>query len=257
MKIATWNVNSIRAREERLLDWLERTRPDAVCLQEIKVVDQAFPYAAIEAAGYQATVFGQKTYNGVAILSLNKPDDVQRGFGDDDDDAQARLLRVKLGGVEVISAYVPNGESVGSDKWAYKLRWMRRLGEYLARRFTAGAPVVLCGDFNVARDDLDVARPDDWAESVLCHPEIRAAMDRLLGWGLVDVVRRRHPEGKLYSWWDYRNLAFPRNEGLRLDYILATEPMAARLTDAAIDRQERKSGGATKPSDHAPVVAVF
>ncbi|MEN6367237.1 MAG: exodeoxyribonuclease III [Thermoguttaceae bacterium] len=256
MKIATWNVNSIRAREERLLDWLERTRPDAVCLQEIKVVDQAFPYAAIEAAGYQATVFGQKTYNGVAILSLNKPDDVQRGFGDDDD-AQARLLRVKLGGVEVISAYVPNGESVGSDKWAYKLRWMRRLGEYLARRFTAGAPVVLCGDFNVARDDLDVARPDDWAESVLCHPEIRAAMDRLLGWGLVDVVRRRHPEGKLYSWWDYRNLAFPRNEGLRLDYILATEPMAARLTDAAIDRQERKSGGATKPSDHAPVVAVF
>ncbi|MEN6406653.1 MAG: exodeoxyribonuclease III [Thermoguttaceae bacterium] len=257
MKIATWNVNSIRAREERLLDWLGRTRPDAVCLQEIKVVDEVFPYAALEAAGYHATVFGQKTYNGVAILSLQKPTNVERGFGDGDDDSQARLLRASLGDVEVLSAYVPNGESVGSDKWAYKLRWMRRLKDYLTRRFTVGTPLALCGDFNVARDDLDVARPDDWAESVLCHPEIRTAMERLLDWGLIDVVRRRHPEGKLYSWWDYRNLAFPRNQGLRLDYILATEPLAARLTDAAIDRQERKSGGATKPSDHAPVVAVF
>lgn len=254
MKIATWNVNSIRARLERLLDWLQKTQPDVVCLQEIKVTDEAFPYAAIEAAGYHATVFGQKTYNGVAILSRNKPSSIEKGMADGDDDPQARLLRAEIDGIQVITAYVPNGDAVGTEKYAYKLDWMRRLRSYLDRRFTPTVPLVLCGDFNVARDENDVARPNAWAETVLFHPQVRNVMEDLLAWGLVDVLRQHHPEGGIYSWWDYRMLAFPKNDGLRLDYILATQALAARSTSAEVDRQERKG---EKPSDHAPVVAMF
>ncbi len=254
MKIATWNVNSIRARQERLLGWLQRAEPDVVCLQEIKVTDEAFPYEAIQAAGYHATVYGQKTYNGVAILSRSKPSNIEKGLADGGDDSQARLLRAEIDGVQVITAYVPNGEFVDSPKYVGKLDWMRRLRAYLDQRFTPGVPLVLCGDFNVARDDGDVARPDAWSGTVLFHPQIREAMELLLAWGLTDVFRRHHPEGGLYSWWDYRRLAFPKNDGLRLDYILATEPLAAGSTTAEIDRQERKG---EKPSDHAPVVATF
>jgi exodeoxyribonuclease-3 len=149
---------------------------------------------------------------------------------------------------------VPNGEVVGSEKYAYKLDWMRRLRAYLERRFTPGVPLALCGDFNVARDESDVARPDAWAGTVLFHQQIRDAMEHLLAWGLVDVFRQHHPAGGLYSWWDYRALAFPKNDRLRLDYILATGPLAAGSTSTEIDRQERKG---IKPSDHAPVWAVF
>ena len=257
MKIATWNVNSIRARQGRLLDWLQRIKPDVVCLQEIKVNNEAFPYEAFQAMGYHATVYGQKTYNGAAILSRIEPLNVEKGMADGGDDSQARLLRAEIDGVQVISAYVPNGEFVGSEKYAYKLAWMRRLRAYLERRFTPHVPLVLCGDFNVARDEKDVARPDAWAGTVLFHEQIRDAMEQLLAWGLVDVLRQHHPDGGLYSWWDYRRLAFPKNDGLRLDYILATEPLAAGSTSAEIDRQERKGSGADKPSDHAPVVALF
>jgi len=254
MKIATWNVNSIRARQERLLAWLQKTEPDVVCLQEIKVADEPFPHEAIQAAGYHATVHGQKTYNGVAILSRTKPSNVERGMADGGDDSQARLLRAEIDGIQAISAYVPNGEMVGSAKYAYKLDWMRRLRAYLEQRFTPAVPLALCGDFNVARDDGDVARPDAWADTVLFHPQIRDAMEQLLSWGLIDVFRQHHPEGGFYSWWDYRMLAFPKNDGLRLDYILATERLAAGSTSAEIDRQQRKG---EKPSDHAPVAAIF
>ncbi len=257
MKLATWNVNSIRARQGRLLDWLQRVQPDVVCLQEIKVADDAFPYEVFQAAGYHAAVFGQKTYNGVAILSRSEPANVERGFADGGDDSQARLLRAEIDGVQIISAYIPNGESVGSDKYAYKLDWMRRLRAYLERRFSPQTRLALCGDFNVARDEHDVARPHAWAGTVLFHGQIREAMEQLLAWGLVDLFRQQHPEGGLYSWWDYRRLAFPKNDGLRLDYILAAEPLAARATSAEIDRQERKASGDGKPSDHAPVVVVF
>ena len=257
MKIAAWNVNSIRARQGRLLGWLQRIQPDVVCLQEIKVADEAFPYEAFQAAGYHATVYGQKTYNGVAILSRTTPSEIERGLADGEDDSQARLLRVEIEGIQVISAYVPNGEAVGSEKYAYKLDWMRRLRAYLEQRFTPSALLALCGDFNVARDERDAARPDAWTDTVLFHRQSRDAMEHLLAWGLVDVFRRRHPEGGLYSWWDYRRLAFPKNDGLRLDYILATEPLAAGCTSAEIDRQQRKGGNADKPSDHAPVLATF
>jgi exodeoxyribonuclease III len=254
MKTATWNVNSIRARLDRLLAWLSTTRPDIVCLQELKVTDEAFPYQPIREAGYHVAVRGQKTYNGVAILSRTEPADIRRDLGDGVADAQARFLAAKIGPVHVISAYVPNGQVVGSEVYTYKLQWLSRLRAFLSRSYTPTTPLIVCGDLNVARDERDVRHPEKWAPTVLFHPTSRDAFEDLLGWGLTDVVRRRHPEGGLYSWWDYQMLSFPKNDGLRLDYILATEPLACRCTSAEIDRQERKG---VKPSDHAPVVVVF
>ena len=254
MKIATWNVNSVRARLERLLAWLQKAQPDIVCLQELKAKEEAFPFDAIRAAGYHAAVFGQPTYNGVAILSRIEPPKILRGMDDGVDDPQARFLAAQLGDIQVLSAYVPNGQVVGSEPYAYKLEWLGRLRAFLERHLTPETSLVLCGDFNVARDERDVADPAAWEESVLYHPTSRAALEELLDWGLVDVLRQQHPEGGLYSWWDYRNLAFPKNDGLRLDYIFATQPLACRCTAAEIDRQERK--GET-PSDHAPVIAEF
>jgi exodeoxyribonuclease III len=252
MKLATWNVNSVRSREERLLRWLDKTRPDVLCLQELKTVDASFPRESIEAAGYRVVVFGQKTYNGVAILSRVEPTDVQRGMGDVD--PEARLLAAEISGIRIINAYFPNGQAVGSEKWAYKLDWMRRLAKHLDRHYRPSDPVILCGDFNVVRDDLDAARPDDWAGTVLCHPDAREGLEAIRQWGFTDVFREHHPAGGVYSWWDYRMLAFPKNNGLRLDHIFATAPMAWRCRSAEIDRDERKGA---KPSDHAPVVAVF
>jgi exodeoxyribonuclease-3 len=254
MKIATWNVNSVRARLDRLLAWLGRTQPDVVCLQELKTREEAFPYEAIKEAGYHAAVFGQKTYNGVAILSRIEPQNVWRGMDDGPEDPQARFLAAQIGEIQVLSAYVPNGQMVGSEQYAYKLDWLRRLRAFLTRHFTPEMPLVLCGDFNVARDERDVADPAAWEETVLYHPTSRTALEELLSWGLVDIHRQQHPEGRLYSWWDYRMLAFPKNDGLRLDYIFTTPSLANSCTSAEIDRQERKG---EKPSDHAPVVAVF
>jgi len=253
MKIATWNVNSIRSRLDRLSVWLQKTAPDVVCLQELKVTNEQFPHEAIQAVGYHAAVHGQKTYNGVAILSRTEPKHVEIGMAGFDD-AQSRLLSAEIEGVRVASVYVPNGQVVGSDKYAYKLEWLRRLKGHLESRYRPGDPLVLCGDFNIARDERDVARPAAWAGSVLFHETARQALEELLAWGLVDVVRKHHPDEQLYSWWDYRMLSFPKNDGLRIDYLLATESLAARSTSAAIDREERKG---EKPSDHAPVVAEF
>jgi exodeoxyribonuclease-3 len=251
MKLATWNVNSIRAREARVLRWLETARPDVVCLQELKVTNEAFPYDALKDAGYFAAVHGQKTYNGVAILSRLEPEEVKRGFGDGGDDAQARLVAARIGGIQVASAYVPNGAAVDSEKWAYKLEWMRRLREWLDRRYTNTDPVALCGDFNVAPEARDVCDPTRWEGSVLTHPDVRRALADVRSWGLVDAFRLHHDEPGFYSWWDYRMLAFPRNQGLRIDHIDLSEPLAGRCTGAAIERNERKG---KQPSDHVPVV---
>jgi exodeoxyribonuclease-3 len=254
MKIATWNLNSVRAREARLLAWLAANQPDVLCLQELKAADEDFPRAAVEALGYQAVVYGQRTYNGVAILSRGPLVEVEKGFRDGDDDAQARLISARAGEIRVVCAYFPNGAQVGSEKFAYKLRWMERMHHHLQRSLKRDDSAVLCGDFNVAPEDRDVARPEEWKESVLCHPEARAALARIAGLGLVDTFRRHHSEGGYYSWWDYRMLGFPKNNGLRIDHILATEPLAARCSAAEIDRNERKG---KQPSDHAPVVAAF
>jgi exodeoxyribonuclease-3 len=254
MKIASWNVNSIRAREERLLKWLDKVQPDVVCLQEIKVVDAAFPVEAMRAAGYYAVVHGQKTYNGVAILSKSEPSDINRGFGDGAEDAQSRILAASVEGIRVVSVYVPNGAEVGSEKYAYKLAWLDRLNGYLERETPSATALVICGDFNIAPESRDVASPEVWEGSVLFNPAMREAFQEILRLGLVDTFRLRHDEGGFFSWWDYRQLGFPRNDGLRIDHVLATRLVAERCTECWIDREERKG---EKPSDHAPVVAVF
>ncbi|MBN1942057.1 MAG: exodeoxyribonuclease III [Phycisphaerae bacterium] len=254
MKLATWNVNSIRSRLGRLEAWLRRHRPDVLCLQELKCTDEQFPYEALAGVGYQSAVFGQKAYNGVAILARQELRDVRRGFGDGSPDTEARLISAEIEGVRVFSAYVPNGQVVGSEKFTYKLAWLARLADLLRRDFDPAAPIVLAGDFNVAVSDRDVYDPNAWAESVLCVPEVRGALELVRQWGFVDVFARFHPEGGVYSWWDYRRLAFPRNQGLRLDHVYATAAFTERCTSAYVDRDERKG---EKPSDHAPVVVEW
>jgi len=254
MILATWNVNSVRSRLERLTAWLDKHQPDVLCLQELKATDDAFPLEPLAKAGYHAAVFGQKTYNGVAILCRAEPRDVRRGLDDGQDDPQARLISARLGKIVVLCAYVPNGGQVGSDAFQYKLTWLKRLRTHLETHYCPDEPLALCGDTNVAIDDLDVDRPDEWAGTVLCHRAVRAGLQDVIAWGLTDVFRAKHPEGHIYSFWDYRNLDFPLNNGLRLDHILATSALAAQCRSARIDRDERKG---PKPSDHAPVIAVF
>lgn len=255
MRIATWNVNSVKARQARLLKWLRDHRPDALCLQEIKTLDETYPAEPVRKEGYDSAVFGQKTYNGVALLSPHPITQVTRGTGDDD--PQARLIAGNVNGVTVYSAYFPNGRTVGSRSYAYKLAWMGRLLDLLETRHDPCDAVVLAGDFNVAPDDQDAANPEKWAASVLCHADVREALERIRDWGLVDVVRKHNPQGGVYSWWDYRRLAFPRNDGLRIDHIFATLPVAETSTAAWVDRDQRKGPKHDTPSDHAPVVADF
>lgn len=254
MRIVTWNVNSIRTRLPRLLGVLERHRPDVVCLQELKVVDEKFPTLDVKQSGYYSTIVGQKTYNGVAILSKVKADNVATSMADGTDDPQARLVAADVGGVRVVSVYVPNGGSVSSDKWDYKLEWLTRLRSYLDAEGDPAKPLAVCGDFNIAPDDHDVNNPERWKDSVLCHPDGRAAFHKLIEWGLVDAFRAHHPDGGIFSWWDYRMLGFPKNDGLRIDGLLVTKPLAEHIGDAFVDRDERKG---KQPSDHAPVVVDF
>lgn len=254
MKIVTWNVNSIRMRLERLLRWLDTHRPDAMCLQELKAVEEKFPFEALREAGYHAAVCGQPTYNGVAVLSRDEPREIHKSLGDSHEDSQARFLSALVRNVRILSVYVPNGSVVGSEKWTYKLEWLGRLRAYLDAHHDPAEPLALCGDFNVAPEDRDVANPDKWRDSVLCHELSRKALRELSEWGFVDAFRRHHSEGGLYSWWDYRQLGFPKNDGLRLDHIFVTETLARRSLAAEIDRQERKG---KQPSDHAPVIASF
>lgn len=254
MKLATWNVNSIRARFDRLIAWLGRENPDIVCLQELKVADTAFPRAELEAAGWHAAVLGQKTYNGVGILARTSPEDVRVGMADGGNDSEARLISARVHGVRVISAYIPNGKYVGSDTWPYKLEWLRRLRTHLDQAYDPGEDLALCGDFNIAPGERDVARPDEWRGSVLFHEELTGLLGELMAWGLVDTIRLHHTGEGPFTWWDYRMLGFPKNNGLRIDHILATASLAARCREAYVCRDERKG---KLPSDHAPVVAVF
>lgn len=253
MLLATWNVNSIRAREERLLAWLEHRRPDVVCLQELKCTEEQFPYDAITAAGYQAAVHGQKAYNGVAILAKGPIDDVTTGFGDGSDESQARVISGTVEGARIISVYVVNGKHIDSDKYALKLQWLDRLERFVARQDLA-APLAICGDYNIVPDERDVEKKEAWEGGVLYNEDLSARFQRLLELGLIDTFRRHHQEGGLYSWWDYRMLGFPKNNGLRIDLLLATPALANTSTDAWVDRDERKG---QKPSDHAPVLTEF
>ena len=233
--------------------WLESRQPDVVCLQELKCTDDQFPYDVVEAAGYRAAVHGQKTYNGVAILAKSTIDDVTTGFDDGGDDSEARLIGGTVDGVRIVSAYVVNGKRIDSDKYAFKLAWLDRLEQFAARH-DLSAPLAICGDYNIAPDERDVEKKEAWEGGVLYNEDLTARFRSLIDLGLVDTFRTHHQEGGLYSWWDYRMLAFPKNNGLRIDHILATPALAATSTDAWVDRDERKG---EKPSDHAPVLTEF
>jgi len=253
MKLATWNVNSIRQRLDHLAGWLARAAPDVVCVQETKVEDDRYPEDAIAEAGYKSVFFGQKTYNGVAILARHglAIEDVQKNLGSDEPDAQRRLIAATIEGIRVINVYVPNGQAVGTPAFAFKLDWLGRLRDEIAERYSPGDSVLLCGDFNVAPDPIDVHDPKRWEGSVLFHPDERAALKRIVDWGFVDGFRKHHTEPKMFSWWDYRMGAYKRNWGLRIDHVLLTLPLAARAKDVWIDKAPREL---ERPSDHAPVV---
>lgn len=260
--VATWNVNSLRMRMPRLLPWLAEHKPDVVCLQEIKLQEPDFPLVELLGAGYHAVALGQKTYNGVAVLSRvehGAPTQVVAGLQDDDADPESRLLAATIPGlgVRVASVYVPQGQEIDSDKFAYKRRFLARLLGYLERRAasaTASEPLLLCGDYNIAPDDLDVYDPIGWRNTVITHSDVRQAFERLKALGYVDTLRKLLPGQSIYSYWDYRGLSFPKNLGLRIDHILAPLELAERCTQAWVDRQARKG---EKPSDHAPVLARF
>jgi exodeoxyribonuclease-3 len=254
VKLVTWNLNSIRARTERLLAWLDRERPDVVCLQETKVEDAGFPADALRAAGYELATFGQRSYNGVAILSTAPLLDVTRALGDGEDDGDARLIAATTHGIRVVCVYVPNGQDLASDRYPYKLAWLRRLRAYLERTASAEQPLVLCGDMNVAPGDLDVWSPEKWQGSIHCSQPERDALAEVASFGLVDLFREHNPDAKLYSWWDYRGVSFFKDQGLRIDLIFGTRPIAARCTACTIDRTARKGQDA---SDHAPVIATI
>jgi len=254
MKLATWNINSIRAREERLLTWLGQERPDVVCLQETKVEDSGFPLAPIKKLGYEVATFGQRSYNGVAIASTQPLVDVSRGFGDGADDEDARVIAATTHGIRVVCVYVPNGQELTSDRYPYKLAWFKRLRAYLDRTAAADQPLAVCGDMNVAPDDRDVWSPEKWQGSIHTSAPEREALAEVAGFGLTDAFRHHNGDRKVYSWWDYRGVAFFKDQGLRIDIIFLTQPLVARCTACTIDRTARKGQDA---SDHAPVIALL
>jgi exodeoxyribonuclease-3 len=253
MQIATWNVNSLKVRLPHLLQWLAENPVDVLCLQETKLTDDKFPLDDINAAGYQVVFSGQKTYNGVAILSKLPIADVVRN-NPRFDDPQQRILAATIDGVRIFCAYVPNGQAVGSDKYAYKLAWLAALAEWLADETRSHPRLAIVGDYNIAPDDRDVHDPAEWAGLLHCSDQERAALAALTALGLSDAFRLFEQPEKAFSWWDYRQLAFRRNRGLRIDLILLSKALAGRCTACTIDRAPRKW---EQPSDHAPVIATI
>ena len=254
MRVATWNVNSVRARLPRLLPWLEAQKPDVCCLQEIKCVDEAFPREAVEDLGYQIETYGQKTYNGVAILSRRGIEDVVRGLPGEPEDAQRRVIGATVGDMMILNLYVVNGKEVGSEYYAYKLEWLEQVRGFVAERFPMTEKVVVTGDFNITFDDRDVYSPERWHEKILCSTPEREALQRLMDLGLHDAFRKFNEEPGHYTWWDFRTRGFARGNGLRIDHFLVSEPALEACQGVEIDTEER---GREKPSDHAPVIAEF
>lgn len=251
MRIATWNVNSLKARMERVEAWLADVAPDVVCLQETKLADAAFPALSFQALGYETAHHGEGRWNGVAILSRVGIADVETGFGPDDPDPEARVLWATCGGMRVASVYVPNGRALDHEHYRYKLEWLTKLREHLTERCDAKTPVVVAGDFNIAPTDEDVWDASKFVGATHTSPPERQALAELIEWGLVDTFREVRPEAGLFSWWDYRAGRFHKHEGMRIDLVLATPPLAERVRFATIDRNARKG---QQPSDHAPVI---
>lgn len=256
MRIATWNVNSIKQRVENTATWLRERQPDVVCLQEIKCVDEAFPRETFEALGYNVATHGQKAFNGVAILSRFPMEDVMRGLPGDDGDPQARFLEALIstprGVIRVASIYLPNGNPTDTEKYPYKLRWMARLGAHIDNRLSLEEPLVLAGDYNVIPTAADVHNPAGWVNDALFLPQTRAAFRQLVNRGLTDAIRATTDQAGLYTFWDYQAGAWQKNWGIRIDHLLLSPQAADRLSGAGIDKHVRSW---EKPSDHVPVYA--
>lgn len=254
MKVATWNVNSINVRLEHILKWGKDTGTDVICLQETKCVDANFPAEPLEEAGYNLAFIGEKSYNGVAILSKHKIENVQKNMPDDDDESPKRFIAADIEGIHIINTYIPNGTKLWSDKFDFKLDWLQRLRRYFDEKCSVDSDVLLCGDFNVAPHEIDVWNVERWTGRLHFSKPERAAMHNVMQWGLIDVFRKHHPDAQEYSWWDFRTVAFPKNEGLRIDHIWTSKSLAEKSIDCWIDKEPR---GWERPSDHTTVVAEF
>ena len=254
MLIATWNVNSILARMPSVVRWLDDVKPDVLCMQETKCTDDKFPTLIFQERGYQCQLFGQQSYNGVAILTRESCETGRRGYPDDDEAAQSRLIATTVGGISIINVYIPNGQAVGSEKYQFKLAWIERLRQFIEANYDRTTPVLLCGDFNVAPEERDVHDVRLWQGRIMFSEQERAALQHVRDWGFTDAFRLHTETGGHFTWWDYRAGAFRRNLGLRIDHIWITEPLVARNIRTWIDISPRTW---EKPSDHAPVIAEF
>ena len=253
MKVVSFNVNSLRARLEVVLGWLAQHQPDVLCVQETKVQDVDFPGDAFDGSGYKYVFKGQKSYNGVATFSKSEIVNVETGFADEPKD-EARLIKAEINGIVIVNTYVPQGYSPESEKFEYKLKWFKRLGEYFKKNFKPAEPVLWVGDFNIAPERIDVYDPDALSGHVCFHPEVHKALKKVMEWGFVDVFRMHCKEAGQYTFWDYRMNAFRRNLGWRLDHIMTTEVLANKSTACYVDKEPRL---VEKPSDHTPIIAEF
>ena len=251
MLIATWNVNSLKARLPRVQQRIEENKPDVLCIQETKMKDAVFPSLVFHEMGYESAHFGQGQWNGVAILSKVGLDNVINNFAVGEPDGEARIISAECGGITVVCVYVPNGRELEHDHYHYKLRWMKQLKQHVAKIAKPAGDVIVTGDFNIAPEDIDVWDPEALIGSTHVSAPEREVLSDLCAWGLTDIYRDQHPEPKLFSWWDYRDGGFHKNHGMRIDLLLVSESVAKRTKMTVVDRNARKG---EKPSDHAPVV---
>jgi len=254
MIIATWNVNSLTVRLEQLLDWMKDNKPNIICLQETKSVDEKFPGDRFESLGYHCEFFGEKTYNGVAIISDKPLGNIQKGFVGESPSSAKRLIGAEVDDIKILNTYIPNGQAVGSEKFFYKLNWLKSLNEHIEKAHKPAEPIIWCGDFNVAPEDIDIYDSLAMAGQIMRSEEERVALNGIRDWGFIDAYRLKEKGAGNFSWWDYRMGAFRRNMGFRIDHIWVTRPLADRCVRSWIDKAPRKL---ERPSDHAPVVAEF
>ena len=256
MKVATYNVNSIRARKELLFQWLERQPVDILCLQELKQEEKNFPFEEFSGLGYGCEVFSQKAYNGVCVCSKFPMEEVRKGFGDEFFDQQKRIITVRIEGIWFINVYAPHGDLRGTEKFYYKLEFYDRLLQFLKENFSPQEPICMVGDFNVAREDMDVFDPELLRDTIGTMREEREALERIIGWGFTDAFRYLYPDRVQFTWWDYIGGMIWKDKGMRIDYIFITEPLKGKLRDVFVDLWPRKRRK-PKPSDHAPVVGIL
>jgi len=254
MIIATWNVNSITVRLDQAIAWLQNVQPDVVCLQETKTIDEKFPESRFAELGYQSYFYGEKAYNGVALISKLPVENLTRGFFHDSIPDAKRFISGTVSGIQILNCYIPNGQAVGSDKYLYKLNWLKALKTHIESSCKSTEQVLLCGDFNIAPEDIDVYDAAAYGGEIMCSAAERQSLEEIRAWGFTDAFRKHTQESGKFSWWDYRAGAFRRNLGFRIDHIWVTPSLAERSTNTWIDKEPRKL---ERPSDHAPVVAEF